>query len=759
MANNCLSCAKYFTCSNPEKGGHFICDKFQDHAAAHVDDLREQAVFAIHQVKDEVADAYENDYGEDEQDEILSAINRAIASNSLMPIDLDVDDTHLWEAPNYYEWCFSGKGIKFRPFARQLWTASMLFGEVCPNCSDPDWVADINNVPVDYNPKDFPEHIQFMENGVCPKCGHGKSHFIATGEMRNVMELSACWGQRSGKSIFTGSACSYHLHKLLKMVRPAEYFGLAASTTLTGTYTALTLGRAMNLLWRPIFNTIQDSPWYKQYFKFMQEEGKRLGIELLTVKDTYINFRRSNLLISPAAPDVGKLRGDTRIEAAIDEIGFFRFGSGTEDLVTINADEVHTSLTNSLATVRTKANKMLRAGINDVQQGLMVNISSPSSVFDKIMTLIRQAEGSKTMLGIHLPTWEVNPDITEEDLEHYRTTLGIERFERDFGANPPLGDSTFFDPETVPSMFQSHANAVSYQPISRLNKKGRQEKAIKVTATRPLASQPPSLLAIDAGETNNSFSLIIGIPSLKGTELPSHKIPKTVLNTYKKGKAVNETLSSRVYIQAVVEVIPPEQGKINFSKMLKDTIIPLINAFNVKVVVADRWNSILMLDELRENHGVDTFQYSLRYRDMEMVRDMAETKDFLSLPRLESKFKEVQNFQQRAYPYCFEGRPLDHLALQFMTVRDGGRTVGKGSGLTDDTFRALALACFFLGNVQFVLDYLGGEAKKRGNMGIVAIASGGDSSTVVASTSNAQRGIAAIGGSGSSDVQVFARKT
>lgn len=757
--DSCLSCARYFSCKDENKSAAWICDKYQAQVDAHIDDLKEQTVIAIKDITHEIQEAPQIALPDDlTGDDLYESVLAAIRSNSLTPIDLDVDDSHLWEAPNYYEWCLSGKGIKFKPFARQMWIALQLFGEMCPNCSDPLWYADPTNIPVDYNSRDFPEHVQLMEHGVCPNCGHGKHQFVKDGSMRNTMELSACLGQRSGKSILTGSLASYHIHKLLKLVRPAEYYGLASSTTLTGTYVGLTLGRAFNLLWRPVYNTIMDSPWFKEYIHFMQDEGKRLGTELITVKDTYINFRRSNMLISPAAPDSGKLRGDTRIQAAIDELGFFRFGSGSEDLVTINADEIHASLTNSLATVRTKATRMLKGGFDNVQQGLMINISSPSSVFDKIMTLVRQSEGSKTMLGVHLPSWEVNPDLTEEDLAHYKITLGLERFERDFGANPPLGDGVFFDPETIPPLFKGRPNAVVYEPISRINKKGRTEKAVKLVSTKPLANQPPSLLAIDAGETNNSFSLVIGVPSLTGKELPNTYIKNTVKNKYLKVSPLNTDLEHRVTIQAVIEVIPPENGKVNFSRMFKHVITPLLEPFNVKAVVADRWNSVLLLDELRENYDVDTFQYSLRYKDMELIRNMVETENFLSLPRLEAKaLMDVQNFQQRNYPHCFENRPLDHLGLQFLTVKDYGRTVGKGSGMTDDSFRALALACFFLGNVQFVCDYLLGAAKKRGNAGIGAIASGSSNQTTVASSTNAQTGIAAIG-TGSSSITVFGRK-
>ena len=558
----------------------------------------------------------------------------------------------------------------------------------------------------------------------------------------------------SHNSITTSSLCSYHIHKLLKTVRPSERYGLTRSTTLTCTYTALSLGRALRLLWTPVRDTIQDSEWFKEYHNFLNMEGKRTGHELLTVKDTYISWRRSRLFASASPPDSGKLRGDTRVQGAVDELGFFRFGAGSEDLVTISADEIHTSLTNSLATVRTSATRLMRAGEDNIMQGLMMNISSPASVFDKIMTLVRLSKNSRTLLGIHLPTWEINPTMTEADLEHYKTTLGMVRFERDFGANPPLAGHPFYNEDVVDHIQGGIRNAVKYKYVERTNKKGVLERAVKLLSTHPLQTQPPALLAIDAGETNNSFSVTIGIPSLKGKEslgsngsglgklIDQRRQHRQSLLNSKLVQAVNPE-TTKVLIQAVIEVIPPKTGRLNHKKLFSDLIIPLLAPFNVKVAVADRWNSILMLDSLEEL-GITTFQYSMRYNDFENIRDIAEN-DALTLPKMETSLEQISNFDQRSYPHCFDGRPIDHLMLQFQTVQDGGRTVNKGDGFTDDTYRSVALATRYLRDTEFVLSYLaGGSIKANSQRALVGIATGTVAGTV-AMQSDSTKGLVSTG--------------
>lgn len=756
---NCMTCGTYFSCKSENKGAHWVCDNYFPIEKMHVDDLREQKDIANEQYLEEFSTLNETEIDK-KQKSIARQIEAAIQSNSLLPIDLDINDKDFWEAPNYYQWCFSGRGIKFIPFARQMWIALNTFVEACPKCSDHDWLYDITNVPVDYPAKDFPEHFQFFENGVCPRCGYTRSEAIINDDVKDVMEVAIALGQRSGKSVQTAGLASYHIHKLLKTTRPTEYYGLASQSSLTHTYTGLSLGRAFTLLWTPVRNVILDSPWFKDYIRFFQAEGKKLGEELITVKDTYINFRRARLMVAPAAPDVGKLRGDTRAAAAIDELGFFSYGAGSEDLKTISADEIHTSLTNSLATVRTKAAKMLRAGENNVQQGLMFNLSSTKSIFDKIMTLVKISETSRTVLGVRLPTWEVNPDITEQDLNHYRETLGEERFERDFGANPPIGDSPFFDSDDIPPLFGSHGklNAVTYKYINRLNKKGKEERAAKLVSVRNSSSQPATLLALDAGETNNSFSLAVCVPSLQGTEISSEKIsglPKLSKKAYQK-LVLNPELKVPCTVQALIEVIPPQKGRVNFNKMYSNVIAPVIEAFNVQVVVADRWNSILLLDSIADKFNILTLQYSLKYKDFDVIQDMVRNRA-VSLPKIEGKFENLVNFEGAQYPYCFQDKPLAHLALQFMTVRDTGRTVTKGSRLTDDSFRAVALGMFFCRNAAFVKEYLSkGVRINSANRGIAAIPESG-TATFAALDNNPSAGLGALPGAGSSDSNVFSR--
>lgn len=781
---SCLGCSSYFGCKDELKSAAWICAKFNPFESTHVDDLLGQAQTAI-----DLNTSSQMEFGNDDPEEIGEferMINQALASNRLVPLDLSIDDSGLPEAKNFYDWCYGSLGVKFRPFSRQLWIATMLFGEICPHCSNPDWL-DINNVPVDYKSINMPEHLTFLDYGVCPSCNLGRADMFKAGDLNIFQELTVCLGQRAGKSSLAGVLCSYHVHKLLKTTRPSEFYGLDGATNLTHTYTGLQYKRAFALLWTPIKNTITDSPWYRSYFQLMKQHGEKIGEELIVIKDSFINFRRSRLLIGPAAPNIGTLRGDTRCGGAIDELGLFKFGAGAEDYVTISADEIHASLSNALATVRVAASKLIRSGENNVQQAIMFNLSSPMSVFDKIMTLVRASVGSRTMLGVRLPTWEVNPMVTREDLQVYWDTDPV-KAERDFGANPPLAAAAFFeDQEKVAAMFTGTRNRVSYQTLIRTNKQGVLEKAARITNTQEMAKMPPSLMTMDSGVTSNSFSLSISIPVVSGVIRPQPRQSAQGFTQQRKGatpladarlrvqEKVQRQLNSRPLdinsdnngenlkcrVLATLEVIPPKGGRINFRAMYERAIVPLLKPFNVRVLVTDRWQNILLLDQARDHHNIDTFQYSLRYTDFEAIRSYMEG-GRLECPATETRpFEDILTFDHKAYPYCFENRPIDHLALQFLTVQDTGRTVDKGPNLTDDSFRSVALAMHYLKNIDFVKSYLSGQSTMKSHGGGLVAMPGGDggggNQTSHTLTGNANRALVATGSGGSDAGNTFAR--
>lgn len=575
--------------------------------------------------------------------------------------DLRIDDRDLKEFPNFYEWCFSKDGGNQAPFAKQLALATHLLAEYCPRCSHKAF-RNIHKIPVAFPAKDFPDKVQFLHYGVCPNCGARKSELVANGELNAYVELDVCAGQRSGKSAFFNLLVPYLTHKWLKVEKPVETLGLMSSSILIGTCTALTWAKAQELLYEPISNAIENSRWFQQYFQLLDDYEERTGIELYKFKDTFLSFSHKNLILNTSGPNKRTLRGSTRWLSITDEIGWFPHGDDNDERERASANEVYVSLDRSLKTVRKTGLKLLQSGYDNIPLAYGCSISSPSSYNDKIMELVRNFKGSKEVLVHQAPTWEMNPLFTKEDFAKEYQDDPI-KAERDFGANPPMAENAWIS--DVKSLDHLLVNrwVIDYQYDHFTNRSGVDMVFGKLRSTKAPPTCPPTVLTIDAGYSNNSFALAI---------------------TSNDGRGAN--------VLAVAE-IAPKKGitVINYTRTVKQLLYPLIKAFNVQAVGADRWNSLKLLQDIEEDCHVQTFQYSLKPTDFDLVYDyLMEDLPAIKLPRPEMDLGQI--FVISDYPHGFKYKPNSHLYHQFSTVNvDGRGSVEKGNGYTDDILRAVAL--------------------------------------------------------------------
>lgn len=575
--------------------------------------------------------------------------------------DLRIDDRDLKEFPNFYEWCFSKDGGNQAPFAKQLALATHLMAEYCPRCSHKAF-RNIHKIPVNFPAKDFPDKVQFLYHGVCPKCGARKSELVKSGELNAYVELDVCAGQRSGKSAFFNLLVPYLTHKWVKVEKPVETLGLMSSSILIGTCTALTWAKAQELLYDPISNAIENSKWFQQYFQLLDDYEERTGIELYKFKDTFLSFNHKNLILNTSGPNKRTLRGSTRWLSIIDEIGWFPHGDDSDERERASANEVYVSLDRSLKTVRKSTMKLLKEGYDNIPLAYGCGISSPSSYNDKIMELVRNFKGSKEVLVHQAPTWEMNPLFTKDDFAKEYQDDPI-KAERDFGANPPMAENAWIS--DVKSLDHLLVNrwVIDYQYDHFTNRSGVDMVFGKLRSTKAPPTCPPTVLTIDAGYSNNSFALAI---------------------TANDGRGAN--------VLAVAE-IAPKKGitVINYTRTVKQLLYPLIKAFNVQAVGADRWNSLKLLQDIEEDCHVQTFQYSLKPTDFDLVYDyLMEDLPAIKLPRPEMDLGQI--FVTSDYPHGFKYKPNSHLYHQFSTVNvDGRGSVEKGNGYTDDILRAVAL--------------------------------------------------------------------
>lgn len=598
--------------------------------------------------------------------------------------DLKLDDRELPRANNYWDFStrISGKSLK-PPFARQLWIAAHLFGEICPRCTKPKWFDSIENIPVDMDPQDLSKRLVLLHAGVCPKCKSTKAEMVLSGEIRDINQLVMCVGQRGGKSAFNSTLAANLLHRLLKAPRLSTICrGIQDFTPLTFTFVGLTAGRAIRLLWNPITEIIKVNDWFKSYFELLDHYGRQHGVEYYKNNVLFMRFFNKNIDLYPMGPIKRTLRGDTRVVAAIDELGWFPLSNHNyedpdnqeeeedEAREHANADEVFASLDNSLLTVRTEVYSLYKKGISHIPTGYLLNLSSPQSQRDKIMRLLRESEDPEALsLGVQLPTWGISPLYQRNHpviMAAYRKNAV--KAERDFGANPPTTNASLFPDATLLPLFHpSRTPTHSLVSITAGSSSEEEDDDSIIHRTRGKLilnelpkDLPPSILSLDAGLTGNSFGIAVGYPD--GTMLRVH---------------------------TVMEIIPQKGTQIDFPNMYAAIVKPLIKDLNVKALVADRWNSITTLQSAKDDFpDLMCVQISLKARDFSAL--MASINDTeLDLPKMEQDpliTKEVKK-----YKIELVNKPLSHLYLQFHTVKLVNGSLDKGDGYTDDMFRALAV--------------------------------------------------------------------
>lgn len=624
----------------------------------------------------------------DEKFSINRLINKILKSELGVPLDVKIDDSSMPVAPNFVTFLNSPEFLNVRAFARQNEIGTKLFSEWCPNCTDKKW---FENVPVDASIKRFKRKVILLEHGRCVKCGHTRAEFIKQVELPAYQEAAIACGQRSTKSHITAMLATYLLHRYLKLQNPVQLLGLVQATVLHGTFVALTYAQARDTLWDPFCEYIANSPWFKSYHSLLKTYNEKYSEEIFKIKDTFILYRHRGLLMYPSGPNMKTLRGRTRFFAAIDELGWFD-NSAEKNKVKDNANEVYIALERSLLTVRAAANRLLRQGYDNIPTAFFVNVSSPSHARDKIMELINKAKISKKIFAMHRPTWEMNPNVTREDLEdEYRKDPVAA--DRDYGANPPLANSPLISNiDAVDKCFTTVNNKV--EKIQFKHRKDVKGDSTRYAIIEPRTVINPSILAIDAGFSNNSFSCVVG--------------------------HLNK-LTKRPVFTTMVEIQPRPGVPLNYTLIYNHVLVPLIKTQNIIMFRADRWNSLKLLSDAAEQFkDLDTGRYSLKYEDMSLFKDYILDGE-VTFPKYEWKNpQEILHFNYSEYPKCFAQAPISHLFSQLCTVQDTGRQVLKAQGLTDDLFRSVALAFTILIDEKYEKLFMGantkGTAKAMGSM-------------------------------------------
>jgi hypothetical protein len=620
-----------------------------------------------------------------------------IDPHTKMPRDLKIDDRDHKEFPNYNEFVTSKHGLNLKPFARQLFIIANLFHEICPDCSKKEWTR-LEGVPVDATVDQLSENLVYLEYGKCPSCGQTKLDFFRNGRLRAYQELAALCGQRVGKStMFVAPAACYLLHKYLKLQRPYDVYGLNP-TTLVGTLVAQTYAAAYEQLFIPMRTYLEESEWFTQYHEMLKDYGLKYGQEFFKFQPTLVHYNHRQLLVYPSGPNRKTLRGKTRFLYAIDEWDFFDADEDSEK-VKMNGEEVYASLDNSLTNIRASWIDLIKAGKINTPNAYGLTASSPQYAHGVLVKHVDQHKDSKKIFTVHASTWEINPKLTRAKLAARFRSDPIKAM-RDFGAVPPKSETPFIeDPAQIEKLVDPNLhNRVRYE-YETIKTELSTRRAAKIIKMSPPNRVRPSLMSIDAGYNNNSFALTIG---------HLHPNPKS---------------PARYVFDVMVEIAPIRKKlPLHYSVIATQLLYPLIEAFNVKAVFADRWNSLKLLHDIEHKYKIPALQYSMKYADFTTIRGYVDDA-VLRIPQFEQERKLRSNPDVGKYPHCFKYAPVSHLYYQALTVQDTGRSIEKGKGLTDDIWRALCLGLRWLLDEKFTAKYLRGDMTGRARGGVAAMAS------------------------------------
>lgn len=625
---------------------------------------------------------------------LLDQIQHAVSHNFDFRVTGNFDEREIPRYANFFE--FARRGLAVEPFPRQLQVVMQAYGEICLFCSDPAWVNNMVDQPI----PEIMEHVIFMRFGKCPKCKKTRFDMIKQRLWYFPNRIALLVGQRAGKNMTLAMTSLYqdHLFLTLEMekageltrVAPYEYYGLMP-TFIRQAFTGVTAAQAFDNVWDQIVTIRNESPWYHTYYDFLKYHGSRAGQELYKVSDTFVSYHHKRMGTTIKSPDKRKLRGATRYMTGIDEICWFNSGmTEAQEKKVGDVMEVWTSLNNSLRTLRTAADQVMRSGRYDVPNAFSMDISSPFDVNDILSQHMREARKNPRIMAAHYATWEFNPNQTQEVLAE-EFVKNPEIAWRDFGAIPPLANSPWMtDKKAVISCVRSTKDpvTVSYRQVSGINEQFG-DTTVWLELDKVNFGSGAHVIGIDLGLDNNAFALTIG----------------------------SMEAGNRARIDCSFMLKPSTNAKINLDKMFTQFIEPMVTRSNCVLVAYDHWNSVTNVQHLRDKN-IDARQHTLSANDFAALRSDL-TSNNISLPFTEFPLGTLLerdaavDLIQTSYD-----KPNFSLVLQTLTVREiGNGKVVKPQNGDDDVFRSMALVHKFIREEEITKRLLAGGFSSNSSKG------------------------------------------
>ena len=598
-----------------------------------------------------------------------------------------VDERDVPRAKNFLDWCINKKFLATIPWPKQIEFGTCLFSEYCPRCSDVDFLKKLHKESI----SDIQDNVVFLEYGVCPKCKATQTEMMLSKELPEYNQIAVAAGQRIGKTAVTVMLLSYQVHRFLSIPDPIKYYGVLPSTEFTVTLLAITQEQAFRTLWTGLAGQIDNSPWFREYHSLLQTQAHKLSVPpFFSYSKTKLDYFHKRLGVETVGPDIRTRRGFTRVACVCDEFGWLdpkiSQENGKNDNVKTNSAEIYAALENSCDTVRKGATQLRHKKHKNFGPTAMgLYISSPSASDDAIMRIVKASNTKPNICGYHLASWEIHPENTKEN--YMADSTSKKSFDRDFGAVPGFGTDQFIElEEHVERTYASSKHQNCLKATVTYHKEDSVEDAPTTVFLRTTPQNKdkmiPRILTLDAGHSQDSFAI--------------------TLQSYDQN-------TNSVIVDGVLECIPErksggESVPVNFPMMYEYTIKPIMESYNIVLVVADQWQSIDFLQRIQNQYRVSFQRYSLRYEEMLAIRSLIYD-GRLKLPKPEHTLDEIRKTSEQIIDFL-QGSHVSKLAYQAVTVRLLGKKISKPVNGTDDLFRAMCLGIKFITDPHYTLKFM-----------------------------------------------------
>ena len=244
------------------------------------------------------------------------------------------------------------------------------------------------------------------------------------------------------------------------------------------------------------------------------------------------------------------------------------------------------------------------------KEGKIISISSPLYKDDFMMQLLRHGKNVDSVMTVHKPTWECNPNIKMEDLQ-MEFDRNPESAWRDFGAQPPESLEAYFkEPHRIENCVEHGVP----QPVEEF----------MLPDIEPI--NEPCYLAGDPAYKNDRFGLAL---AYRDDDEDIIRVP--LAHSFQpRGKDVSEIDAKRVV----------------------DYIVKLIETHNVVKFYVDIWNYPSALQKIRQN-GVMVEQNTVQKEEYDTLKEKIYTGE-ISLPPNDLLVKELKQLE------LINGQKVDH---------------------------------------------------------------------------------------------------